>query len=177
MELRTVVADLLAEGHCLISDHTMRWLGIARRALDMTCAYAAKRELAPGKPLASRQAIQHMIADSRVELEAAKEEALAEMASPDLDNDRRIELARIGESHEKRIRELAPEVGAFVVPEINYGQMVLEVERCAAGKCPSIGVPHGGGGVHDPEKIRLLFGLRVLVAHLLEDSSDSLGIR
>ena len=30
--------------------HTMRWLGIARRALDMTCAYAARRELAPASP-------------------------------------------------------------------------------------------------------------------------------
>ena len=54
---------------------------------------------------------------------------------------------------EKRIRELAAEVKAFVVPEINLGQMVLEVERCAAGKVPAIHVPHAGGGVHDPEKI------------------------
>lgn len=52
--------------------HTMRWLGIARRALDMTCAYAAKRELAPGKPLATRQAVQHMIAESRAEIDAAR---------------------------------------------------------------------------------------------------------
>jgi 2-oxoglutarate ferredoxin oxidoreductase subunit alpha len=54
---------------------------------------------------------------------------------------------------EKRIRELAGEVKAFVVPEINYGQMVLEVERCSAGKAPAILVPHGGGGVHDPATI------------------------
>jgi 2-oxoglutarate ferredoxin oxidoreductase subunit alpha len=54
---------------------------------------------------------------------------------------------------EKRIRELAGKIKAFVVPEINYGQMVLEVERCAAGKAAAIGVPHGGGGVHDPEAI------------------------
>ena len=33
---------------------------------------------------------------------------------------------------ETRIRELAGKVKAFVVPEINFGQMVLEVERCAA---------------------------------------------
>jgi 2-oxoglutarate ferredoxin oxidoreductase subunit alpha len=44
-------------------------------------------------------------------------------------------------------------VKAFVVPEINYGQIVLEVERCAAGKAAAIGVPHGGGSVHDPESI------------------------
>jgi len=54
---------------------------------------------------------------------------------------------------EKRIRELAAGVKAFVVPEINYGQMVLEVERCAGGQARALHVPHGGGGVHDPEAI------------------------
>jgi 2-oxoglutarate ferredoxin oxidoreductase subunit alpha len=54
---------------------------------------------------------------------------------------------------EKRIRELADQVQAFVVPEINYGQMVLEVQRCAEGRAPAVPVPHGGGGVHDPEAI------------------------
>jgi 2-oxoglutarate ferredoxin oxidoreductase subunit alpha len=54
---------------------------------------------------------------------------------------------------EKRIGELAGRVKAFVVPEINYGQMVLEVQRCAAGQAPAVLVPHGGGGVHDPEAI------------------------
>jgi len=54
---------------------------------------------------------------------------------------------------EERIREIASQTSAFVVPEINYGQMVLEVERCAAGKAPAILVPHGGGGVHDPAVI------------------------
>jgi len=54
---------------------------------------------------------------------------------------------------EKRIRELASKVKALVVPELNYGQMVLEVERCAAGKCETVLVPHGGGEVHEPEVI------------------------
>jgi len=54
---------------------------------------------------------------------------------------------------ETRIRELSGKIGGFVVPEINYGQMVLEVERCAAGKVPVVGVSHGGGGVHDPNEI------------------------
>ena len=54
---------------------------------------------------------------------------------------------------EKRIAELAEQVKAFVVPEINYGQMVLEVERCAAGKAKAVLVPHMGGGVHEPEDI------------------------
>ena len=54
---------------------------------------------------------------------------------------------------ETRIRELATKIKAFVVPEINYGQMVLEVERCAAGKAAAICVTHGGGSVHDPNDI------------------------
>jgi 2-oxoglutarate ferredoxin oxidoreductase subunit alpha len=54
---------------------------------------------------------------------------------------------------ERRIRELAPRVKAFVVPEINYGQIVLEVERCAAGQAAAILVGHPGGGVHDPQTI------------------------
>ena len=54
---------------------------------------------------------------------------------------------------EKRIRELAPSIKAFVVPEINLGQMVLEVERCAGGQAQTVLVPHHGGGVHDPKDI------------------------
>ncbi|MFH1748385.1 MAG: 2-oxoacid:acceptor oxidoreductase subunit alpha [Planctomycetota bacterium] len=54
---------------------------------------------------------------------------------------------------EKRIRELSGQIKAFVVPEINYGQMVLEVERCAAGRSATLSVPHGGGSVHDPNVI------------------------
>jgi 2-oxoglutarate ferredoxin oxidoreductase subunit alpha len=54
---------------------------------------------------------------------------------------------------EDRVRELAQQVKAFVVPEINYGQIVLEVERCAAGKANTVLVPHMGGGVHHPQTI------------------------
>jgi 2-oxoglutarate ferredoxin oxidoreductase subunit alpha len=54
---------------------------------------------------------------------------------------------------EKRIAELSEKVAAFVVPEINYGQIVLEVERCAAGRCDVWPVPHAGGAVHDPADI------------------------
>ena len=35
---------------------------------------------------------------------------------------------------EKAVRALAGRVPLFIVPEINYGQMSLEVERCAAGR-------------------------------------------
>jgi len=54
---------------------------------------------------------------------------------------------------EDRIREIARRVKAFVVPEINYGQIALEVERCAGGMAKTILVSHMGGGVHDPETI------------------------
>jgi 2-oxoglutarate ferredoxin oxidoreductase subunit alpha len=54
---------------------------------------------------------------------------------------------------EKRLRALAERVKAFVVVEMNYGQIVYEVERCAAGKARTVLVPHAGGTVHDPEDI------------------------
>jgi len=52
--------------------HCMRWMGIAERAFDMMCRYAATRELSPGKPLGTRQMIQDFIAESRAEIDAAK---------------------------------------------------------------------------------------------------------
>jgi len=54
---------------------------------------------------------------------------------------------------EKHIRELAGRVKAFVVPELNLGQMVHEVERAAAGQARVISVTHAGGGVHHPQAI------------------------
>ncbi len=54
---------------------------------------------------------------------------------------------------EQRIGELAGKVSAFVVPEINLGQMVREVERAAAGRARVVSVPHAGGAVHEPEVI------------------------
>jgi 2-oxoglutarate ferredoxin oxidoreductase subunit alpha len=54
---------------------------------------------------------------------------------------------------EARIRALAGRVKSLVVPEINLGQVVLEVERCAAGQARTVCVPHPGGAVHDPEVI------------------------
>ena len=53
----------------------------------------------------------------------------------------------------KKIRSVASKVKALVVPEINMGQMVLEVERNAAGQCKVVSVPHAGGAVHDPDTI------------------------
>lgn len=52
--------------------HAMRWIGIAERAFDMLCTRAATRELAPGRLLAGRQAIQHWIAECRAEIDASR---------------------------------------------------------------------------------------------------------
>jgi 2-oxoglutarate ferredoxin oxidoreductase subunit alpha len=54
---------------------------------------------------------------------------------------------------EKRINELAGKIKAFVVPELNYGQIVREVERSTAGQTKVVSVPHCGGWVHDPDDI------------------------
>lgn len=54
---------------------------------------------------------------------------------------------------EKRIAELAKKIKAFVVVEINLGQIFYEVQRCAAGQCETLLAGHAGGGVHRPEKI------------------------
>jgi 2-oxoglutarate/2-oxoacid ferredoxin oxidoreductase subunit alpha len=54
---------------------------------------------------------------------------------------------------DKKIVDLAAKVKAFVVPELNLGQMVREVERAAAGKAKTFAVSHAGGGVHNPEEI------------------------
>ncbi len=52
--------------------HCMRWIGICERALEMMCARAATRQIAPGQPLATRQIIQSKIAESRAEINAAR---------------------------------------------------------------------------------------------------------
>jgi len=64
-----------------------------------------------------------------------------------------LHLITIWPFAEERIRELSLRTKAFVVPEINYGQIVLEVERCAGGNARTILVPHMGGGVHSTETI------------------------
>jgi 2-oxoglutarate/2-oxoacid ferredoxin oxidoreductase subunit alpha len=54
---------------------------------------------------------------------------------------------------EEKIREIAKKIKAFVVPEINLGQIVLEVERCSGGQAEVYPVSHAGGSVHDPNDI------------------------
>jgi 2-oxoglutarate ferredoxin oxidoreductase subunit alpha len=64
-----------------------------------------------------------------------------------------LQLITVWPFAEEHIRELSSRVKAFVVPEINYGQIALEVERCAGGKAKTTLVPHMGGDVHSPETI------------------------
>jgi 2-oxoglutarate ferredoxin oxidoreductase subunit alpha len=52
---------------------------------------------------------------------------------------------------ERRLGEIARSAKAFVVPEINLGQMVREVERVVGRK--TVPVTHAGGSVHRPEQI------------------------
>jgi len=52
-----------------------------------------------------------------------------------------------------RIREIARRAKAIIVPEMNMGQMVLEVERAVAGATRVISLPHAGGTVHEVETI------------------------
>jgi 2-oxoglutarate ferredoxin oxidoreductase subunit alpha len=52
------------------------------------------------------------------------------------------------------IRRLAKTVRTFIVPELNLGQMVREVERAAFGSgAHVVSLPHVGGTVHDPAVI------------------------
>lgn len=53
----------------------------------------------------------------------------------------------------ERVKEISKLIKGFVVPEINCGQMVLEVERAAVDKCQVLLVPHAGGDIHEPEEI------------------------
>ncbi len=74
-----------------------------------------------------------------------------------------VKLNTVWPFPEEMIRDLAGRMRALVMPEINYGQMVLELERCAAGRCPVRLVSHAGGTIIRPERI-----LAVLEAALKE---------
>jgi 2-oxoglutarate ferredoxin oxidoreductase subunit alpha len=54
---------------------------------------------------------------------------------------------------EERIRQIAKGIRAFVVPEINMGQISLEVERCAAGQALVLGANRPGGDILEPEYV------------------------
>jgi len=60
---------------------------------------------------------------------------------------------------QKRLRELAPRLRLVVVPEMNLGQLVLEVERALCGAVPVRHVGRVDGNLFDPGEITA-FALR-----------------
>ncbi len=52
--------------------HCMRWMGICERVFDVLCQRAARRDLAPGDKLGTRQTIQNWIAECRADINAAR---------------------------------------------------------------------------------------------------------
>jgi 2-oxoglutarate ferredoxin oxidoreductase subunit alpha len=58
-----------------------------------------------------------------------------------------LKLVTVWPFPEKRIAELAGKAKALVVPEMNYGQIVLEVQRCSHGQANVVFIHHGEEGV------------------------------
>ncbi len=54
---------------------------------------------------------------------------------------------------EEEIRLIGKRIKAFIVPEINYGQIAYEVERCAQGWAETVLLPLMGGSIHTPDNI------------------------
>ncbi|MBN1113967.1 MAG: 2-oxoacid:acceptor oxidoreductase subunit alpha [Oligoflexia bacterium] len=65
----------------------------------------------------------------------------------------KIRLKTIWPFPDELVKNVSQKARAIVVPEINAGQIVREVERAATDRCRIISVPHYGGGVHRVETI------------------------
>ncbi len=64
-----------------------------------------------------------------------------------------LRLKTIWPFPEKRIVKLAKRIKSFIVPEINYGQICLEVERCARGEAETHPIYHAPSKVGDSDAI------------------------
>jgi len=64
-----------------------------------------------------------------------------------------LKVITIWPSPEKTLYDLAKSVKAILVPELNMGQYVLEVERCAKGACPVYRQNKANGHVLYPQEI------------------------
>lgn len=64
-----------------------------------------------------------------------------------------VKLETIWPFPEELIHSIAPKVKALIMPEINGGQMVLELERAACGACPVTLVSNYGGEIIHPSLI------------------------
>ena len=54
---------------------------------------------------------------------------------------------------DKQIKALAGKVKAIVIPEMNLGMCSLELERCAQGKVPVLGIFRVDGEPINPDQI------------------------
>jgi 2-oxoglutarate ferredoxin oxidoreductase subunit alpha len=64
-----------------------------------------------------------------------------------------IKLVTVWPFAENIIRKWAKQVDVFIVPELNYGQIYLEVKREAAGDSETVLVPRMGGRLITPQEI------------------------
>ncbi|ADU97374.1 2-oxoacid:acceptor oxidoreductase subunit alpha [Thermovibrio ammonificans] len=64
-----------------------------------------------------------------------------------------LRVVTIWPSPEETLNKLAKSVKAILVPELNMGQYVLEVERCAKGECPVYRLNRANGKIIYPGEI------------------------
>ncbi|MBN9493300.1 acyl-CoA dehydrogenase family protein [bacterium] len=74
--------------------HCMRWLGQMQRAFEIMCNYSLEREVYGG-PLAEKQTVQNWIADSYVEIQAARALTLRAAEKIDTGDEARVEISAI----------------------------------------------------------------------------------
>ena len=74
--------------------HCMRWLGQSQRAFELMCEYSLRREVR-GEPLAEKQTVQNWIADSYVEIQAARLLTLRAAEKIDAGDEARVEISAI----------------------------------------------------------------------------------
>ena len=74
--------------------HCMRWLGQSQRAFELMCEYSLSRHVFGG-PLADKQTIQNWIADSYVEIQAARLLTLRAAEKIDTGDEARVEISAI----------------------------------------------------------------------------------
>ena len=74
--------------------HCMRWLGQSQRAFELMCDYSLHREVR-GEPLAEKQTVQNWIADSYVEIQAARLLTLRAAEKIDAGDEARVEISAI----------------------------------------------------------------------------------
>jgi acyl-CoA dehydrogenase len=74
--------------------HCMRWLGQMQRAFELMCEYSLKREVF-GSTLSEKQTVQNWIADSYVEIQAARALTLNAAAKIDTGDEARVEISAI----------------------------------------------------------------------------------